>query len=137
MHSFLRQISWACKSLPRESYAKGDVDFKSQLTKIAGQNPDVLFIPVYYEDVALIVQQAKSAGISAQLLGADGWDGVLDKVEDKSVLEGAMYCCGFLLAEPGCKSTGVYPEIYGQIRRSAEGILRTGLRCGLSAGAGH
>lgn len=81
----------------KESYAKGDVDFKSQLTKIAGQNPDVLFIPVYYEDVALIVQQAKSAGISAQLLGADGWDGVLDKVEDKSVLEGAMYCCGFSL----------------------------------------
>ena len=30
----------------KESYAKGDVDFKSQLTKIAGQNPDVLFIPV-------------------------------------------------------------------------------------------
>lgn len=81
----------------KESYAKGDVDFKSQLTKIAGQNPDVLFIPVYYEDVALIVQQAKSAGISAQLLGADGWDGVLDKVEDRSVLEGAMYCCGFSL----------------------------------------
>ena len=48
----------------KESYAKGDVDFKSQLTKIAGQNPDVLFIPVYYEDVALIVHQAKSAGIS-------------------------------------------------------------------------
>ncbi len=79
----------------KESYAKGDVDFKSQLTKIAGQNPDVLFIPVYYEDVALIVQQAKSAGLTAQLLGADGWDGVLDKVDDKSVLEGALYCSGF------------------------------------------
>lgn len=83
------------KIVAKESYAKGDVDFKSQLTKIAGQNPDVLFIPVYYEDVALIAQQAKSAGVKAQMLGADGWDGVLGKVDDKSVLENAMYCSGF------------------------------------------
>lgn len=110
----------------KESYAKGDVDFKSQLTKIAGQNPDVLFIPVYYEDVALIVQQAKSAGISAQLLGADGWDGVLDKVEDKSVLEGAMYCCGFSLQSQDAKVQEFiqkYTDKYGEAPKgfSAQG----------------
>lgn len=68
-----------------ESYTKGDVDFKSQLTKIAEKKPDVLFIPVYYQDVALIAVQAKEIGINAKLMGADGWDGVLDKLDKSNV----------------------------------------------------
>lgn len=77
-----------------ESYTQGDVDFKSQLTKIAGLAPDVLFLPEYYEDVALIGAQAKEVGITATLMGADGWDGVLDKVDasNTDAFEGALFC---------------------------------------------
>ena len=67
----------------KEAYQSGSVDFKSQLTKIKAGNPDVIMIPVYYSDVALIAVQAKEIGITAKLLGADGWDGVLEKI-DKS-----------------------------------------------------
>ena len=38
---------------------------------------DVLLVPVYYSDVALIAVQAKEVGLTAKLLGGDGWDGVL------------------------------------------------------------
>lgn len=79
----------------KESYNKGDVDFKTQLTKIAASGADVLFLPEYYEEVAQIIPQAKTAGISMTMLGADGWDGVVDKVQDKSQLEGALFCCGY------------------------------------------
>jgi len=79
----------------KEGYAKGDVDFKSQLTKIAAANADVLFIPVYYEDAALIAVQAKAAGIKAVMLGADGWDGIVDKISDKTAIENAYFCCGY------------------------------------------
>lgn len=41
----------------KEGYASKSTDFKTQLTKIKGKNPDVLLIPVYYGDVALIVDQ--------------------------------------------------------------------------------
>ena len=79
----------------KESYNKGDVDFKTQLTKIAASGADVLFLPEYYEEVAQIIPQAKAAGIEMTMLGADGWDGVKDKVQDKAQLEGALFCCGY------------------------------------------
>lgn len=57
-----------------ESYVKGDVDFKSTLTNIKGKNPDFVFIPGYYEETGLIAKQARELGITAPLMGADGWD---------------------------------------------------------------
>lgn len=78
-----------------ESYADGAVDFQSQLTTIAAKNPDVLFVPDYYSVVALVATQADAAGVNATMLGADGWDTVLDVVGDASLLEGAYYCAGY------------------------------------------
>jgi len=75
----------------KEAYQSGSVDFKSQLTKIKAGNPDVVMVPVYYSDVALIAVQAKDVGLSAKLLGADGWDGVLEKI-DKSNLDAVKDC---------------------------------------------
>lgn len=75
-----------------EKYQDGDVDFKSQLTNIKGHNPDVLFLPVYYEDLRLISAQAKEVGVTAQLCGADGWDSVLTDNFDSSVLNGGVFC---------------------------------------------
>jgi branched-chain amino acid transport system substrate-binding protein len=48
-------------------------------------------VPVYYSDVALIAVQAKEIGLTAKLLGADGWDGVLEKI-DKSNLDSVKDC---------------------------------------------
>ncbi|MEG1932830.1 MAG: ABC transporter substrate-binding protein, partial [Pygmaiobacter sp.] len=77
-----------------QTYQSGTPDFRSQLTEIKDANPDVLLIPVYYEDLALITVQAKELGITAQLLGADGWDGVLGKLDasNKDAVNGAFYC---------------------------------------------
>ena len=77
-----------------ESYADGAVDFQSQLTNIAAK-PDVLFVPDYYSVIALVAQQAQSAGVKATMLGADGWDSVLGVVTDAALLEGAYYCSGY------------------------------------------
>ena len=81
----------------KEGYNKGDVDFKAQLTNIAAANPDVLFIPVYYEDVALIAVQASEVGVKSTMLGGDGWNGVLQKIDasNVSVLDGAYFCGHF------------------------------------------
>ena len=78
-----------------ESYASGSVDFSGQLTNIAAADPDVLFLPVYYNDVALIASQAAAAGITAPMLGVDGWSSVLDAVSDAALVEGAYYCSGY------------------------------------------
>jgi branched-chain amino acid transport system substrate-binding protein len=57
-----------------ESYGEGDSDFKAQLTKIKGTNPDAIYVPGYYTDVGLICRQARELGISQPLMGGDGWD---------------------------------------------------------------
>ena len=56
------------------TYNTGDKDFKAQLTKIKGDNVDALFLPQYYDAVGLIAKQAKEVGITATMLGGDGWD---------------------------------------------------------------
>jgi len=68
-----------------EGYGADDKDFKSQLTKIASSNPDALFVPDYYAKDALIATQARGAGITAPILGADGWDGVLTSVDASNI----------------------------------------------------
>jgi branched-chain amino acid transport system substrate-binding protein len=57
-----------------EAYVAKDVDFKATLTNIKSKNPDFIFIPGYYEEVGLIVKQARELGIDVPLMGADGWD---------------------------------------------------------------
>ncbi|MDD7266901.1 MAG: ABC transporter substrate-binding protein [Lachnospiraceae bacterium] len=65
-----------------ESYGNEDTDFRAQLTNIAKENPDVLMIPDYYQINALIAPQAKEIGITARLLGPDGWDGIIAQFGD-------------------------------------------------------
>lgn len=55
------------------AYQEGDIDFKSQLTAIKAKGVDAIFIPGYYNEVALVAKQAKELGIKAPLLGGDGW----------------------------------------------------------------
>ena len=45
-----------------ESFTTKDADFSSQLTKIIASGAEVLFTPQYYNEVALIVQQAHELG---------------------------------------------------------------------------
>jgi len=78
-----------------ESYADGAVDFQSQLTNISAKAPDVLFVPDYYNTVALLSQQARNAGVKSILLGADGWDTVVDVMADRAPVEGSFYCSGY------------------------------------------
>ena len=56
-----------------ETFTTKDVDFSAQLTKIIKANPDVLFTPQYYNEVPLIVRQARELGFKGPILGSDSW----------------------------------------------------------------
>lgn len=55
-------------------FSEGDKDFKAQLTAIRAASPDVLFVPAYYTEAALIAKQARELGLTIPLLGGDGWE---------------------------------------------------------------
>ena len=58
----------------KQSYSQGDADYRGQLSAIKAAAPDVIYIPGYYGDVAVIAKQARLLGLTVPLLGADGWD---------------------------------------------------------------
>jgi branched-chain amino acid transport system substrate-binding protein len=58
----------------KQSYTQGDSDFKGQLSSISFAAPDVIYLPGYYGDIAVIAKQARQLEITQPLLGGDGWD---------------------------------------------------------------
>ena len=60
--------------LGTEAYQAKETDFRAVLTNIKALNPEVLFVPGYYEETGLIVKQARDLGIEAPILGADGYE---------------------------------------------------------------
>jgi len=76
-----------------EAYQSGDVDFNAQITRIRAANPDVVYLPNYYNDVSLQAKQLRDQGITCALVGGDGWDGLVDNAGDE-VLNG-FWSSGF------------------------------------------
>jgi branched-chain amino acid transport system substrate-binding protein len=58
-----------------EQYVGGsDKDFRSILTNIKAEKPDMVWLPGYYQEVGLIVKQARELGMTMPFMGGDGWD---------------------------------------------------------------
>ncbi|MDX9863647.1 MAG: ABC transporter substrate-binding protein [Anaerolineaceae bacterium] len=81
----------------------GDNDFRSQLSVIAEANPDVILVPWIYKDVALIANQARELGITAPLLGGDGWDSPELLSMAGEAIEGSFYTSQPSFANPVTK----------------------------------
>jgi len=83
-----------------QSYKAGDQDFKAQLTAIKGKNPEVIYVPGYYTDVALIARQSRELGMRQPLLGGDGWDSSkLFEIGGKAI-EGSFYSNHYASDDP-------------------------------------
>jgi branched-chain amino acid transport system substrate-binding protein len=57
-----------------QKYSSKDKDFKAQLTGIKAANPEGICVPGYYNEVGLIVKQARELGIMVPIFGGDGWE---------------------------------------------------------------
>ena len=57
-----------------ETYNTNDKDFSAQLSKIRGASPDILFLPNYFNEVPLQIQQARKLGLTCKIMGSDSWD---------------------------------------------------------------
>ena len=106
------------KTVAFETYTTGDRDFSAQLTKIKSANPDVIFLPAYYNDVGLIAQQAHRAGIKQPLVGSDAWSSPeLIKLSNGTV-EGDYFANHYAsdIATPTAKKfIDAYTKQYGNI----------------------
>ncbi len=75
-----------------EAFLQKDTDFKSTLTKIKVANPDFIYIPGYYQEVGLIIKQARELGIDVPIAGGDGWDSAkLPEIAGKAALNDTYF----------------------------------------------
>jgi branched-chain amino acid transport system substrate-binding protein len=86
-----------------ESYHKGDVDFRAQLTSLKAKSPQAILVPGYYTDVGLIAKQARELGIKAPLLGGDGWDSSKLYEIGGSALDGSYFSNHYSVDDPSPK----------------------------------
>jgi branched-chain amino acid transport system substrate-binding protein len=84
----------------KQSYAQGDSDFRAQLTTLKSANPEVLFVPGYYNDIGQIAIQARDLGMNMPLAGGDGWESPkLIEIGGKA-LEGCLYSNHYHVDDP-------------------------------------
>jgi branched-chain amino acid transport system substrate-binding protein len=122
-------------------YAEGDSDFSAQLTALGPLHADVLFVPGYYTDAGLIARQARSLGLKATLLGADGWDSPKLVEIGGASMEGAYLSNHYSVDDPapavrrfvdaykakyGAEPDSIAATSYDAMRLIADAITRAG-----------
>lgn len=92
-------------------YSGGDKDFKAQLTTIKNSNPQAVFVPGYYTDVALIRIQARQLGLDVPFFGGDGWEGADLLAIGKEAVEGDYFSTHYS-PEAGSPKGKAFVEAY-------------------------
>lgn len=102
-----------------EAYLQKDQDFKTILTKIKASNPDVIYVPGYYEEVGKIVKQARELGITVPFVGGDGWDSPkLAEIGGAAALNNTFFTNHYSVEDKSPKSQAfvdAYQKEYGQV----------------------
>ncbi len=87
-----------------QAFISGDVDFSVQIEKIKESGADLLFLPIYYQEASLILQQAEGK-LNIPVFGGDGLDGLIDQLKDKVALaEGVYVMTPYAASSPEAKS---------------------------------
>ncbi|MGN0169286.1 MAG: ABC transporter substrate-binding protein [Lachnospiraceae bacterium] len=98
--------------------ADSKTDFTVQLQKAKDAGADMVFLPIYYQEASLIIQQADKIGYDPTFCGGDGLDGLLGVENfDTSLAEGVILLTPFIAsAEDDLTKNFVatYEEKYGE-----------------------
>jgi len=73
------------------NYNAGDQDFTAQLTEIISKKPEVLFIPAYFAEGAIIMKQARELGATFRIMGGDAMDNPETVKIGGSAVEGFLH----------------------------------------------
>ena len=121
-----------------QAYTGGDQDFSAQLTTIRQAKPDLVFVPGYYTDAGNIAIQVKRLGITAPLLGGDGWESPQLAAIGKEAVEGSYYSCHYAYQEDRPEVAkfvnayeaefGAKPDSLGALGYDAAGLVFDAMR---------
>ncbi|MFO1002789.1 MAG: ABC transporter substrate-binding protein [Planctomycetaceae bacterium] len=87
----------------KQTYQAGDQDYSAQLTSIRAAEPDVIFVPGYYTEVASMILQARKLGMTQPFVGADGWDSAKLGEIAGDAINGCFYSNHYSQEDPSLK----------------------------------
>ena len=94
-------------------------DFSVQLTAAQSAGADMLFLPIYYQPAAVILQQANQMGYAPTFFGVDGMDGILTLENfDTSLAEGVYLLTPFSADADDARTQAFvaeYQKRYGEV----------------------
>ena len=120
LQTFFRQHfkQFGGEVVAEQSYSEGDSDFRAQLTQIKSANPEAIYVPGYYTEVATIARQARELGITVPLVGGDGWDSPRLWEIGGEALNGCMFSNHYSVDDPSPavqKFVADYRKRYNQV----------------------
>ena len=126
------------KIISTEAYAKGDSDFRAQLTAIKSQKPEAIYVPGYYNDVGIIARQARELGIPTKvpLLGGDGWQSAKLFELGGRAIDGSYFSDHYSPDNPSPtvqKFIAEYKAAYGTVPDSLAGLGYDAARVAIAA----
>lgn len=102
-----------------EAYLQKDQDFKTILTKIKALNPDLIYLPGYYEEVGKIIKQARELDLTVPFVGGDGWDSPkLPEIAGAAALNNTFFTNHYSVEDTSPLSKAfvdAYKQEYGQV----------------------
>ena len=102
-----------------ESYSEGDIEFKPSSPRSRAAKPDVIFVPGYYTECALIAQQARELGLDVPLLGGDGWDSPKTVEIGGEAVEGVYFTNHYSPEDQRPEVQNFVADVQGPLRRHA------------------
>ncbi|MBU2700007.1 branched-chain amino acid transport system substrate-binding protein [Sporomusaceae bacterium BoRhaA] len=113
--------------LSKEAFLQKDQDFKATLTKIKSVNPEVIYVPGYYEEVGKIVKQARELGITVPMLGGDGWDSPkLAEIAGKEVLNNSYFSNHYSTEDKDPKVTQFVEDYKAEYNQTPDALAALG-----------
>lgn len=96
-----------------EAFTKDSAtDFSVQLQKVADSGAELVFLPIYYQEAALILTQANKMGLQTKFFGCDGLDGVIDQLGDDVALANGVMLLTPFAADAQDEKTVKFVEAY-------------------------
>ena len=94
--------------------ADSKTDFSVQLQKIKDSGADLVFLPIYYQEAALILQQAETIGLpeTIKYFGCDGLDGLVAQLKDDSALADGVILLTPFAADASDEKTQTFTAAY-------------------------
>ncbi|OYW24928.1 MAG: ethanolamine utilization protein EutJ [Planctomycetales bacterium 12-60-4] len=109
-----------------QQYQAGDQDFSAQLTAIRAAEPDVIFVPGYYTDVGNIALQARKLGLTAPMLGGDGWDSSKLGEIAGDAINGSFYSNHYSHQDPSSRVQDFISKYKAQHESTPDGLAALG-----------